>query len=416
MQLEELNHWWTEQVVKPELVPPFRRDLFTRLWADRNRRQVQVLVGLRRVGKSTLFYQLIDALLKEEIDPLHLFYCSFDEPEFQERRLSDILSEYSKTTGIDYKSERVWIFLDEVQKSRYWVSDVKLFYDHYPNLKIFISGSASLNILSEAKRSLAGRALYYELPPLSFSEFLRFRGFKVAKQRLELYRERLKKEFEQFCLKPFPELVNEKDRSFIKSYVRSSIIEPIIFRDVPKEFGSVDVLLLEKLITIFLSNPGQYIRIDELSKELRRAKTTLYRAVFYLEFSFLIRRLLNFRPSVRTFSRKLAKIYAYHPSLTVPYEIPEEKFVENLVMFEIGATHYWRERDKEVDFLHGSIPVEVKFKSKLRKEDIKHLNYFLTKYGEKLGIKKAHVITRDEEGRWGRIRLVPMWKLCLRGL
>jgi predicted AAA+ superfamily ATPase len=124
-----------------------------------------------------------------------------------------------------------------------------------------------------------------------------------------------------FLLRPFPELVNQRDRGFIRNYVRTSVIEPVILRDIPKEFGSVDILLLEKLATVFLSDPGQYVRIDELSKELRRAKTTLYKALFYLEFSFLIKRVLNYRPSVGATSRKLAKVYAYHPGLAIPFEV-----------------------------------------------------------------------------------------------
>jgi predicted AAA+ superfamily ATPase len=51
-----------------------------------------------------------------------------------------------------------------------------------------VSGSASLNILSEAKKSLAGRAVYYELKPLSFNEFLKLKGIQIEKRRFLLYR------------------------------------------------------------------------------------------------------------------------------------------------------------------------------------------------------------------------------------
>lgn len=415
MRLDELNHWWTENRVKPEFVPTTYRDIFDEIRRDLGRKQVQVLVGLRRVGKSTIFFQLIDNLIKAGRDPLRLLYCSFDEPEFQEKRVEDILKEYSRLTDIDYKKDEIYLFLDEAQKSENWVADVKLIYDNLRNVKIFVSGSASLNILTEAKKDLAGRAIYYELAPLGFKEFLRFKGVRIDKERSMLYEDQLQREFNKFLIRPFPELINEKDVNFIKKYIRSSVIEPIILKDIPKEFKEVDILLLEKLVTIFLTNPGQYLLLDELAKELKRAKTTLYRALFYLEFSFLIRRVLNYRPSIRVASRKLSKVYAYHPCLTFPFDAPEEKFAENLVLFELGAKHYWREKEKEIDFLKGFTPVEVKFKSKIGRDDIRHIVYFTKKYGKNLGIRKACVITKDVEGEIGNVHMVPLWKFCLKG-
>ncbi len=416
MKLDELNHWWTEKRVNPEFAPATYRDIFGGIRKDLGRKQVQMLVGLRRVGKSTVFFQLIDNLIKAGRDPLHLVYCSFDEPELQEKRVEDILKEYSRLTDIDYKKDEICLFLDEAQKSENWVADVKLIYDNLRNIKIFVSGSASLNILTEAKKSLAGRAIYYELMPLSFKEFLRFKGVHIEKDRFLLYADQLEREFNKFLIRPFPELINEKDVNFIKNYVRSSVIEPIILKDIPKEFKEVDILLLEKLVTIFLTNPGQYLLLDELAKELKRAKITLYKALFYLEFSFLIRKVLNYRPSIRAASRKLSRFYAYHPCLTLPFDVPEEKFAENLVLSELGAKHYWRDKEKEIDFLREFTPVEVKFKSKIAKGDVRHIAYFTKKYGKKLGIKRAYVITKDVEGKMGNVHLVPLWKFCFKEL
>jgi predicted AAA+ superfamily ATPase len=416
MKLEELNLWWTEKHIPQQLVPTTRRELFSTIKADLGRKQVQVIVGLRRVGKSTIFYQLIDELIKSGVNPLHIVYCNFDEPELQEKRIDELLKEYSKLTDIDYRKEKIYLFLDEVQKAKNWVADVKLIYDNLRNIKILVSGSASLNILSEAKKSLAGRAIYYELKPLSFNEFLKLKGIQIEKRQFLLYRELLEKEFDKFILRPFPELIREKDINFIKNYIRSSVIEPIILKDIPKEFKEVDVLLLEKLVNIFLTNPGQYLRLDELAKELRRAKTTLYKALFYLEFSFLIKRVLNFRPSIRAASRKLSRIYAYHPCLLLPFGASEEQFAENLVLFELGAKYYWRDKEKEIDFLKDSTPVEVKLKTKIGKEDTRWIEFFLKKYGKSLNVDKAYIITKNIEGKMGSIYLVPLWRFCFKGL
>lgn len=416
MKLEELNRWWIEKQVPKDFVPSTQRDLFNVIKANLHRRQVQIIVGLRRVGKSTIFYQLIDDLIKSGTNPLSIIYCNFDEPELQDKRIEELLKEYSRLTDINYKKEKIYLFLDEVQKSKNWVADVKLIYDNFHNIKILVSGSASLNILSEAKKSLAGRVIYYELKPLSFSEFLLLRGIQIEKRRFLLYQELLEKEFDKFLLRPFPELINEKDIIFIKNYIRNSVIEPIILKDIPKEFKEVDILLLEKLINIWLTNPGQYLQLDELAKELGRAKTTLYKALFYLEFSFLIRRVLNFRPSIRAASRKLSRVYAYHPSLLLPFDVPEERFIENFVLFELNTKYYWRDKEKEIDFLKNSVPIEVKLKEKISGMDMRWIEFFLKKYGKSLKVNNGYIITKNLKGKINNIYLVPLWQFSFKGL
>jgi len=416
MKLNELNPWWTESKVKPEMVPAVRRELFFNLQKDLSRRMITVVVGLRRVGKSTLIFQLIEDLIKSNVSPLQILYCTFDEPNFQSRRIEEILEEYSSLTGIDFRKEKVYLFLDEIQKAKEWVASTKLLYDHYHNIKIVVSGSASLPILAEAKKSLAGRAMYYELKPLHFKEFLQLKGIKFDENKPVLYEELLKKEFRAFLYRPFPALVKEADILFIKNYIREAVIEPILLKDIPKEFKDVDILLLEKLVNLFLGQPGQIISIDDLAKELGRAKATLYKALFYLEFSFLIKRVLNFRPSLRAASRKLSKIYPYHPCLTLPYEVSEDKYAESLVGFELEAKYYWRDKEKEIDFLKESLPVEVKYSSEIRKNDLRWVEFFLEKYGGSLKIKKAFLITRDVEGQKGNIFWMPLWKFCFYGL
>lgn len=417
MELQDLNHWWNEGAVKEAFSPSLHRALFYTISKDIERKQIQVIVGLRRVGKSTIVFQIIDKLIKSGVKPKNILYCSFDEPELQEKRIEGILREYAKITNVDYKKEDLYLFLDEVQKASEWIASTKLLYDNFKNIrKIIITGSASLNILSDSKRDLAGRALYYELKPLDFGEFLRFKGVKIEKNEVLLHKDTLEREFEKFKFRQFPELVDEESTDFIKGYIRSSVIEPIILKDIPREFKEIDILLMEKLVNIFLSDPGEYINIDGLAKELSRAKTTIYKALFYLEFSFLIRRVLNFRPSIRIASRKLSRIYPYHPVLSLPFGIKEEKYAENLVLFDLDARYYWRDKEKEIDFLADSIPVEVKFSSKVRRDDLRWLVYFERKYKRSLGLKKAFVITKDVEGKVDNINLIPLWRFCFVGL
>ncbi len=416
MNIQELNGWWVDKHVKKELALETKRDLFKGIEKDFNRKQMQILIGLRRTGKSTIMFQLIEKLINEKISPPNILYISFDETELQEKKFDEILREYSNITNIDYKKEKIYWFIDEVQKSKNWVDNVKLIYDNFKNIKIFLSGSASLNILIESKKNLAGRAIYYELKPLLFKEFLKIRGIEVKDSEINIHKDLLEKEFEKFVLRQFPELINENEIPFIKNYIRSAVIEPVILKDIPKEFEDVDIILLEKLVDIFLKNPGQYLQIDSLAKDLKRTKKTIYNAIFYLEFSFLIRRVLNFRPSTRSTSRKLSRAYAYHPCICLPFDISMEKYAENLVLFELDTKYYWRDKEKEIDFLKDNIPVEVKYVSRIEKGDRKHIDYFMKKYSKKLGLTKAYIITKDFEGKEENIVAIPLWKFCFNGL
>ncbi len=416
MNIQELNHWWIDKKIKKELVPETKRELFTEIEKDFSRKQVQIIVGLRRTGKSTIMFQLMEKLINKKINPVNILYASFDETELQEKKFDEILKEYSKITNIDYKKEQIYWFIDEVQKSKNWADNVKLIYDNFKNIKIFLSGSASLNILIESKKNLAGRAIYYELKPLSFKEFLKIKRIEIKESEVNIQREMLEKEFENFVWRQFPEIVNENDIPFIKNYIRSSVIEPVILKDIPKEFEEVDIILLEKLVDIFLKNPGQYLQIDSLAKGLKRTKKTIYKAIFYLEFSFLIKRVLNYRPSIMSASRKLSRVYAYHPCICLPFNIPKEKYTENLVLSELDTKYYWRDKEKEIDFLKDNIPVEVKYASRIEKEDIKHINYFIKRYSKKLGINKAYIITKDFERKEDNILAIPLWKFCFKGL
>ncbi|MEM2035640.1 MAG: AAA family ATPase, partial [Candidatus Caldarchaeum sp.] len=282
---------------------------------------------------------------------------------------------------------------------------------NYKNIRFVVSGSAGLNLLSEAKRSLAGRALYHELKPLSFEEYLLFVGSKVDVSKPRLYFEELKREFERYVKRPFPEIVHEVDEAFIKTYVRESVLDPVLFKDIPLQFREVDVLLVESLLRNFLTHPGTYLSVDSLSRDMKRAKTTIYKCLFYLEASLLIRRVMNFRPSTRSVSRKLARVYPYHPVLMLPYNPSDDKYAESLAAATLEARHYWREDDIEVDFLLDDTPVEVKYVSEVRQEDLRSVKRFMNKYGSKTGV----VVTKNKEGVVDGVRLVPLWLLCLRG-
>lgn len=100
--------------------------------------------------------------------------------------LIDVLKEYRNITKIDWKKERVYLFLDEIHKLKRWSTELKILYDTLPNIKIVVSGSASINLEKDAIINLAGRHFRFEVKPLSLREFAElYYGRKMKNYEIE---------------------------------------------------------------------------------------------------------------------------------------------------------------------------------------------------------------------------------------
>ncbi len=409
--LTTLNGWWQTGRIGEELARPYRRKAFSE--ASRifgSYRQILMLTGLRRVGKSTLIYQLISDLLKDA-DSRHVLYFTFDVAGAD---LLKMMAEYQRITGSDWKHERTYLFLDEVQKLQDWSSQVKTLYDAFPNLRIVLSGSASLQLESKAISDLAGRYFAVDVRPLSIIEYYELRyGKKV--DRYEPYRSELLAELDRYVLRVFPEIVGWKDDREIKGYIRESVISKIIRVDLPDTFPDVNFRLLEGLVSLFFSRPGMIMSPDALSKELGVSKTTLENHLYYLEFSRLIRVVRNFRPNVRMESRKLKKVYPYDISLALADNSIDPPFVaETLVASSTGAANYWRMGINEVDFVLKKLllPIEVKSGTRVDDADLRGMRYFIRRFRPTRGI----VIYSGAGEQRGEVALMPMVNLLAGGI
>ena len=414
-KLNEMNHWWKLGEVKKELSPDFKRDLYFEIQKYLKLRQIIAIVGLRRTGKSTMFYQLIGELIKNKTKPNNILYFSFDESKVE---LSELINFYKENIlKKDISKDKIYIFLDEIQKLEDWENKVKIYYDIYPNIKFFISGSASINILINSKESLAGRIFYFHLDALSFEEFLSFRKKDINRigKNIDLWKSELKIEINEYLLKPFPEIVNADD-DIARKYIKESIIDKAIFRDLSVLFEIKDIELIETLINIIASNPGIIINLDDLSKDLKRSRQIISNYLYYLEYCFILKSIKNFRGSLRVSSRKLKKYYLMHPALAYSLSSPDKgKLIENLIQFKIKCNNYWREGKKEVDFIKieekNIIPIESKYSRDVKIKDIKGLIKFM----EKFKVKKGFVITEEQEKEMridnkAKIIFIPLWK------
>lgn len=391
-----------------------KRDLFHTIVKQTDIAQITGIVGLRRTGKTVLLKQLIDYLIEHGHQRDRIIYYSFDDEVVP---LEEIFQDFASRAGVDVgDAGKLHVFLDEIQKLDNWQNQIKYYYDTHKNVKFYVSGSSSLFLKKKAEESLAGRIFLFHLPVLSFREFLAFKGEEELLKNPDMFREEAMRQTELYMRRQFPELVTAQE-DFVKMYVES-IINKIVYEDLPKVFPIEYEDSLKKIIMVVANNPGIVTDYDTLSSELGLSRKTLSNYVSYLERGFLIQKCYNFSRNRLTSEKKMKKLYI--TSTTFLFSLSEApdygKVVENLVVNASGASFFWRKGNYEVDAVleKENLPVESKYRSSVSDKELKSM----VKFMQRFGVERGCVVTRDLEAekelKGKKLTFVPLWKWLLR--
>lgn len=288
-----------------------RRDLFYRLKKYIDDKEALVVTGMRQVGKTTILKQLFEEVnspFKLFLDLENVLYrkyfegLNYDEVNITMRDL------VSAKPG-----DRVYLFLDEIQHVKRLPSLLKYLGDHY-NYKFFLTGSVSFYLKNLFSESMAGRKFLFELFPLSFAEFLRFKESRYSLPALE---ERVSKPIfetlqtyykEYVAFGSFPAVtlaqsVDEKEKIINEIFSAYFEKEVVNFSDFRKNKTVRDLMLL------LLSRTGQKLDLTKLSSELGITRITLSQYLSFLEGTYFIRLVRPFSRNLDAEIRKTPKIY-----------------------------------------------------------------------------------------------------------
>ncbi|MBI5036057.1 ATP-binding protein [Candidatus Micrarchaeota archaeon] len=335
-------------------------------------------------------------------DPKKILYFSFDT--FGKTELSEVLKTAEQLAGVRPK----FVFLDEVQKLDNWAEQVKRVYD-LTDIKFFVTGSESLFVKKTSKESLGGRIFEFKISPLTFGEYLSFKGVSPHGLRSEDM-DRLLEHY--MATGGFPELVDEDDAFFIRKYLREGIIEKALFREIPGRFRIEDPSLLERIFNIITDNPGLQIDKNTLARELGVFRTTVSKYLFYLESSFLVKSLYNYSRNASTSEKKLKKYYPTFSCLGIGSKNDPSyvgKVVETVCVLKADAKFFWRTPQKdEVDIVLTDPlrPIEVKYRER---PDAKGV----LKFQREFNVSSGLVITKNLEKKETTISYVPFVKWLL---
>ena len=374
-----------------------KRRFFDSVLKYLDKKQIVELIGLRRVGKTVLLFQIINHLLENKKNPFSIWYFTFDEEKI---KLENLLQSFAAQTQIDFRREKVFVFLDEIQKLDDFQSQIKIYYDLYPNLKFFISGSTSLFVKKKTQESLAGRIKSFFLSPLSFEEYLYFKDKSDLLEKPLVFKSEIEREFEIFLGSQLIESVYFSEEKERKEYF-ISIIKKIIFEDVPPVFSIDNPNILWKLVKIIGQNPGVFINYQNLSGELGVSNKTLSRYLFCLEESFLVKKVYNFSRNLMTSEKKMKRFYLASPSFSraVADFTETGRLVENFAVSLKDYKFFWRDAYKhEVDFVEVKnseiIPIEVKYKNRFSKKDFKSLVLFSKKFNAQKAVLFGKILEK----------------------
>ena len=291
--LRQYNPWWRNPVeIKEESKPQKRVAYYEAMKIMRHKtvRRFAVLSGARRVGKTTILYQMIEQFIDEGINPGNILYVSFDNPIVKLVSVENVLSIYESLYPI--KGTR-FIFLDEIQYTEDWELWMKVIYDSRKDIRLTATGSASPILEKGAADSGTGRWSVLKIPTMSFYEYcqllqleepllpdnLRLTEF-VKKTNAELgdLMERFTPLIQHFnrylTIGGFPELVLSDDDAYAQRMLREDVVDKVIKRDVLSLFNIRSPLLMEKLFLYLCMNSTEIFSITTAAKELENTSVT----------------------------------------------------------------------------------------------------------------------------------------------
>jgi len=385
------NHSQLELKYKPRWIVSLLREAI-------KTHPVVVLTGARQVGKSTL--------LQHESPFTDWQYISLDDFEILELARKDPHSIWAGNTQI---------VLDEVQKSTNLLNAVKLAVDsHRGKYHFLLSGSANLILMKQVSESLAGRAVYFTLYPMTYGELTDTSQPNTLKLLFG-------GKFNNFEVNELP-TVNPYDlmwKGFMPSLMAYSSSTPIVRwwegyvstyleRDLRRLSQIESLADFRRLMVALALRCGQILNQTEVARDIGISQPTIHRYINLLETTCLIERLPAFSvnrtkrliktPKTMFVDPGLASFLAGHYEVKSLASSRESGGVfESMIYLHLKSLtqlltpnpriFYWRTvTGKEVDFViewgRKLLAIEVKLSGKPKYSDIENLKIFLTEYPE----------------------------------
>ena len=410
-----------------------KRQIFDKVKAHLEQKEISLIVGPRQAGKTTLMKSLQEDL--ERVREKTLFLSLDIEADRQFFASQEILL---RKIQLEIGKEKGYVFLDEIQRKEDAGIFLKGLYDINLPYKFIVSGSGSLELKEKIHESLAGRKRIFELSTLSFQEFVNFKTDYRYEQKLEEFfdveSEKAKVFFDEYLhFGGYPRVVLAQTLEE-KQQIVSEIYQAYLEKDIFYLLGAQKEEAFTHLVRVLASQVGNLVNVSELSNTLGISTKTVKQYLWYLEKTFIVNKVTPYYRNVRKELTKSPTYYFVDTGLrnyasgeftTLGNSSPSLGFLFQNFVFHVLREklllpslhlHFWRTKDgAEVDFVLDkameATPFEVKYKKFRKAEFDRSFNSFLSKYAP----KKAYVVnlTLDEQITVGKTTVVfiPFHKL-----
>ncbi|MBI2044567.1 ATP-binding protein [Candidatus Pacearchaeota archaeon] len=422
-KLNEWNPWWENKELVRELTGMHRPE-YDSLVDSVEIKEITIITGVRRSGKSTIMYQMISKLLGKNIPPGQILFVNFDDQKLSQDSLDEIYETYRSNLNPDKKA---YIFFDEIHKKEGWESWVRKKYDLKSKDKFIISGSCSYLLKKEYSTLLTGRNLTFEVFPLSFQEFLLFKNVEVKKENIEkgIFLEKTKililnkfKEYLEFG--GFPEIVLKEER--FKLQVLKQYFDDILYKDIVDRYN-LNNQKTRDLALFLITNFTGLISLRNIRNSMGIAYDSIKDYLSYFKEALLFFTLEHFSYSLKEQKSRAGKIYCIDNGLrnavSFKFSKDEGKLAENIVFLNLREKgkeiYYWASSKEEVDFIvknkdNSLSAINVSYTNEIDERETKALLKFRKNFKK---AKEMIVITKDAEKKQQGIKFIPLWKWLL---
>lgn len=347
----------------------FKRKIFSSLEKHLSVKQVTVLTGMRRTGKTTLVKQLMEASNIE--NKLFFDLEKLDDRDLFSTRNYDAIIKKISDEGIDF-SKKVMICIDEIQLLPNIPSVIKYLYDHY-DIKFIVTGSSSYYIKNKFQESMAGRKKIFEIYPLDFGEYLTFKNIKYKPildlnelENSEYLSSSLKFEYEDYCIYGgFPEVVLTDDINIKKDLIQD-IINSYINIDLVQIADIRKTQEISNLIRILASRIGSKLDISKIANLTDISRPTVENYIYLLENTYFIKTIPVYSLNTDREIVKARKVYFLDNGIATQFaDLSSGSKFENAIFNQLHhfgeVSYYQLKTGQEIDFIiDKKIAFEVK--------------------------------------------------------
>ncbi len=413
-----------------------KRELFEKILPYLEEKEILMIVGPRQAGKTTLMF-----LIKEFLEKKGKKTFFFNLDTEKDRQFFVSQQTFISQVKINFGNQRGYVFIDEIQRKENAGLFLKGIYDMNLPYKFIVSGSGSLELKEKIHESLAGRKFVFSLYPLSFREFINFRTqYRYQKDLAFFFKTDLTTAnqllFEYLNFGGYPRVVLSENLE-MKNLIINEIFQSFLEKDILYLLGLKKTEEFVNLVKILSSQIGQPVNFSELSLTLGLSLKTVKLYLWYLEKTFVLKKMTPFYSNVR---KEIVKMPLYYFEDLGLRNFAINQF-GNIVRFSLNgflfqnfiyqllktyivkantSLHFWRTKEKtEVDFIlrkgNEISPIEVK-SLELKKPSLpSSLLSFIRRYQP----KKAYLINLNLETKVNidqtEVFFLPYWRLIVEG-